>query len=62
MKKFLLPLFLAALLIFSTFAMTSGAAFLGTGADVLANGVTLIKTGLLGTAIKFTDSDFKSER
>ena len=35
-------------------------AFFGTGAAVVANDVKLIKTGLLGKKICFTDGDFKS--
>ena len=35
-------------------------AFFGTGAAVVANDVKMIKTGLLGKKICFTDGDFKS--
>lgn len=45
---------------FTAISTVAGAAFLGTGAEVIANDVTLIKTGLLGEELKFSDTDFKS--
>jgi hypothetical protein len=38
----------------------SVSAFFGSGAEVIASDVNLIKTGLLGQKICFTDGDFKS--
>lgn len=59
MKKFLL-LILTFTVLLSALTVVSSAAFLGTGAEVIADEVTLIKTGLLGKDIVFSDTDFKS--
>ncbi len=57
MKKLLLTLTALTLLLCTTIG--AGAAFLGGAAPVLAEDVTLIKTGLLGENITFSDTDFK---
>lgn len=58
MKKLLLILLSLTVLIFS-FVFTAGAYF-GSGASVVASNVSLIKTGLLGQNIVFSDTDFKA--
>ena len=59
MKKIIL--FLAFLAIaLGVGGITVCASYLGTGAEVIANDVSLIKTGLRGEKITFTDTDFKS--
>ena len=40
--------------------ISTSASYLGTGAGVIANDVSLIKTGLAGEKLNFTDTDFKS--
>ena len=57
MKKLLFTLTALTLLLCTTVGV--GAAFLGGAAPVLAEDVTLIKTGLRGENIKFSDTDFK---
>lgn len=57
MKKLLLTLTALTLLLCTTIG--AGAAFLGRAASVLADDVTLIKTGLLGETLTFSDTDFK---
>lgn len=42
------------------FGVVSASAFWGTGMQVVAGGVNMIKTGLIGQKICFTDGDFKS--
>lgn len=59
MKKILLFLLLISLAL-GTLAISAGASYFGTGAEVIANDVTLIKTGLLGEKLNFSDTDFKS--
>ncbi len=51
-------LLLVSLLV-SVFGVTA-LAFRGSGVEVIAEGVTLIKTGLFGKKLCFTDADFKS--
>ncbi len=50
---------LTLVLISGMFAICASAHF-GVGAEVAANDVTLIKTGLLGKKLTFSDTDFKS--
>lgn len=57
MKKLLLTLLACMLLLCTTLGVS--AAFLGGAATVLAEDVTLIKTGLPGENITFSDADFK---
>ena len=57
MKKLLLTLTALTLLLCTTIGV--GAAFLGGAANVLADDVTLIKSGLLGETLTFSDTDFK---
>ncbi len=58
MKKILsLILTLSAVL---CFGFSASSADLGYGAQVVANDVTMIKTGLIGQKICFNDADFKS--
>ncbi|MBQ7363732.1 MAG: cadherin-like domain-containing protein [Clostridia bacterium] len=59
MKKVLCIFLLAVLLAGSVFSVAASAAF-GSGVEVIAEGVTMIKTGLLGQKLCFTDGDFKS--
>ncbi len=59
MKKFLSILLLGALLSTGIFSVSSFALF-GGGVAVIANEVQLIKSGLLGHKLCFTDGDFKS--
>ncbi len=42
------------------FGVIESAAYFGGGAQVVASNVTMIKTGLIGQKITFTDGDFKS--
>ncbi len=58
MKKALIVLIMTALMIcgFSVFASAS----FGIGVEVMADGVDMIKTGLLGERLAFTDTDFKT--
>jgi len=58
MKKILSILLLCTLLV-SAMSLSVGAIF-GSGVEVVAKDVELIKTGLLGEKLKFSDSDFKS--
>ncbi len=50
---------MAAALIFGAVSFSVGA-FFGSGAQVIANDVKMLKTGLAGHKITFNDSDFKS--
>ena len=59
MKKIITSL-LIAITVISSFAVSAGASFFGSGVSVIANEVTLIKTGLLGQKMNFCDTDFKS--
>nr|MBE6545621.1 hypothetical protein [Oscillospiraceae bacterium] len=61
MKK-LLSLLITASIITSIICLTaiSASAYFGHGARVVASGVNMIKTGLIGQKICFTDGDFKS--
>jgi hypothetical protein len=59
MKKILLALLIAALG-FSSLAISAGAAAGGSGVAVIATETNLIKTGLLGQKLVFSDTDFKS--
>ena len=60
MKK-LFSLMLAIATVFSALWIGASAnSFFGTGAAVVANDVKMIKTGLYGKKICFTDGDFKS--
>ncbi len=58
MKKLILILLTLAL-ISGAFSVCAGA-FFGSGVSVVANGVTLVKTGLLGEKMTFSDTDFKT--
>ena len=58
MRKLIVVLLISALML-STLGFSAGA-FLGTGYRVVASDVKLIKTGLLGQKLTFSDSDFKS--
>ncbi len=57
MKKRIVALFLSLLLVFGTTVMAS--ASFGIGVSALAKDAPLIKTGLSGEKITFTDKDFK---
>ena len=59
MKKITAIIALSALLSLSVFAITPSALF-GGGVEVLANDIKLIKTGLVGQKLCFSDGDFKS--
>lgn len=58
MNKLIVVLILTAMVI-SAIGFTAGAHF-GSGYALVANDVKVIKTGLLGQKLTFTDSDFKS--
>ena len=58
MKKLLLIL-LAITLLAGAFTVCAGAYF-GSGVSVIANDVTLVKTGLIGEKMTFSDTDFKT--
>ena len=58
MKKLLLILLTVAMLA-TVFTVCAGAYF-GSGVSVIANDVTLVKTGLLGEKMTFSDTDFKT--
>ena len=59
MKKFLLLMTFTAIML-GALTISTSASYLGTGAGVIANDVSLIKTGLAGEKLNFTDTDFKS--
>ncbi len=61
MKKIILTA-LTALLILGSLTITALAAspFFGYGAEVVASNVTMVKSGLLGKKLCFSDADFKS--
>lgn len=61
MKKVIATILLS-LLILSAFGSSvfAGGSYFGYGASVVASRVTLVKTGLLGKKLCFTDADFKS--
>ena len=61
MKKILLLLLLISLSV-GVGTVSANAALFGTGAEVIANDVTMIKTGLIGEPLSFCDTDFKSAR
>ena len=58
MKK-IIPLILIATLIICSLEISAFALF-GTGVDVISEDVNMVKTGLLGKKLTFTDGDFKS--
>ncbi len=58
MKK-ILALTLAVIMALTLFGLEASALF-GTGIEVLARDAKMIKTGLLGKKLTFSDSDFKS--
>ena len=61
MKKIISTLLLISAIFSAVFCGgMSVSAFFGSGAEVIASDVNLIKTGLLGQKISFTDGDFKS--
>ena len=61
MKKFIsMAIAISALVSMLCIGGVSASAFLGSGAQVVASDVTMIKTALLGQKICFTDGDFKS--
>ena len=49
-----------ALFLCASFLGAIGYASFGTGIEVIANDVTVIKTGLLGQKLSFSDVDFKT--
>ena len=61
MKK-IISIIIAATVILTTigFGAVGASAFFGIGAQVVAENVNMIKTGLIGQKISFTDGDFKS--
>ena len=59
MKKVFISILLISLLLGAAIS-ADAASYFGTGAEVLAEECSLIKTGLLGQPLNFTDSDFKS--
>ncbi|MBQ7315276.1 MAG: S-layer homology domain-containing protein [Clostridia bacterium] len=60
MKRHVLLLSILILaLVFSTLVAIPASAYLGQAAAVLAEDITLIKTGLLGEKLVFRDTDFK---
>ena len=61
MKK-IISLIIACSIAISVLCMgsISASAYLGQGARVVASDVSMIKTGLIGHKITFTDGDFKS--
>ncbi len=59
MKKVLLLLLLVSITL-GIITTVASASYFGTGAEVIANDVTLIKTGLIGQPLEFSDTDFKS--
>ena len=58
-KNKAIPMLILAALFFSMIPVTGFAAF-GSGVEVMASEVEMIKTGLLGRKLTFTDGDFKS--
>ena len=61
MKKILsLVIALSVTLSVCCFGVVNASAFFGLGAVVVASDVNMIKTGLIGQKISFTDGDFKS--
>lgn len=61
MKKTLsLVITLSIIISLLSFGTISASAFFGMGATVVAADVNMIKTGLIGQKISFTDGDFKS--
>ena len=58
MKK-LLFIILSLTLLIASLSITVSASF-GTGASVVASNVSLVKTGLLGQKMTFSDTDFKT--
>lgn len=59
MKKIVLFI-LVAVMCLSALTVGVSASFFGSGATVLASNVTLIKTGLLGEELHFSDTDIKT--
>lgn len=59
MKKVLLLLLLISITL-GMISTVAYASYFGTGAEVIANEVTLVKTGLIGQPLDFSDTDFKS--
>lgn len=61
MKKILsLIMALSVITSVTVFGTLNSSAFFGYGAQVIASDVKMIKTGLIGQKISFTDGDFKS--
>lgn len=60
MKKILISLVCALVLITVPIGGCASQAFFGNGAQVIASNVSMIKTGLKGQKIGFKDADFKS--
>ena len=61
MKKILSLLIAISVMLSVLFCSAiEASAFFGTGAQVVASDVKMIKTGLVGQKITFTDGDFKS--
>lgn len=59
MKKILLAV-LSVLIVLTSLTLSISASFGGYGIDVIANNTNLIKTGLVGQKIDFSDTDFKT--
>lgn len=59
MKKFI-SCVLAIVFTLGVFTVGASAVTLGSGVEVIASDVTLIKTGLYGMPLKFKDTDFKT--
>ncbi len=58
-RRSLLLFFLVTALLFSSLSGVLASAYLGSAAEVLAEDITLIKTGLLGEKLVFRDTDVK---
>ena len=52
---------MAIILVFSVFGVCVSALTVGSGTQVLANRIGMVKTGLLGKPLHFSDTDFKTD-
>ena len=59
-KSFYLVLAVSVLISILCFGAIQASAFFGLGVQVIAENVSMIKTGLIGQKISFSDGDFKS--
>lgn len=59
MKK-TISIILAVFLIFGSLGVCASALTVGSGTQVIASQLDMVKTGLLGKPLKFSDADFKS--